>query len=62
MSARDPRGVNEIIDVLYVLLDQLAKRLDPNDAVAIFNEHGFKASSGDELRRLLNGLRPHLTN
>lgn len=62
MNGPELPTIDEIIDELLVLLDELAKRLDPDDAVAVLKEHGFKVSSVDELRWLLNGLRPRLRN
>jgi hypothetical protein len=59
---KDRRDVNEIIDVMHVLLDELARRLDPDLATAVLREHGFKVSSVEELRWLINGVRPQMSN
>jgi hypothetical protein len=62
MNGPELPTLDEIIDELLVLLDELAKRLEPDDAVAVLKEHGFNVSSVDELRWLLNALRPQLRN
>jgi hypothetical protein len=50
-------STNDIIDVLLALLDELAKRLDPDMATAVLREHGCNVSSVDELRQWLDALR-----
>ena len=39
------------------LLDELARRLDPDMAAAVLREHGFSVASVDELQRRLDGFR-----
>ncbi len=49
-------STNDIIDLLHGLLDELAKRLDPDMATAVLREHGFNVASVDELRQRLDGF------
>ena len=57
MSGTEGRTTDEIIDELLALLDELARRLDPDMATAVLREHGFEVSSVDELRQRLDALR-----
>jgi hypothetical protein len=50
-------STNDIIDLLLALLDEPARRLDPDMATAVLREHGFEVSSVDELRQRLDALR-----
>jgi hypothetical protein len=57
MSGTEIPTTDEIIDELLALLDELARRLDPDMATAVLREHGFNVSSVDELRWWLVALR-----
>jgi hypothetical protein len=57
MSGAGTAMTDEIIGAMLALLNELAKRLDPDKAAAVLREHGFKVSSVDELRRRLDALR-----
>ena len=57
MSGTEGRTTDEIIDELLALLDELARRLDPDIATAVLRAHGFNVSSMDELRQRLDGFR-----
>jgi hypothetical protein len=57
MSGTGIRTTDDIIDVLLALLDELAKRLDPDIATAVLREHGFEVSSVDELCQRRNEHR-----
>jgi hypothetical protein len=48
---------NDIIGAMLALLDELARRLDPDMATAVLREHGFNVASVDELQRRLGGFR-----
>ena len=50
-------STNDIVDALLALLDELARRLDPDMATAVLREHWFEVSSVDELRQRLDALR-----
>jgi hypothetical protein len=38
-------STNDIVDALLALLDELARRLDPDMATAVLREHGFNVSA-----------------
>ena len=48
---------NDIVDAMLALLDELAKRLDPDMATAVLREDGFNIASVDELQRRIDGFR-----
>jgi len=46
-----------VIAAMLALLDELAKRLEPEVVTAVLREHGFNVASVDELQRRLDGFR-----
>jgi hypothetical protein len=61
-AERRPRR-RELIDALLKLLDELVKRLGPDEAMSLLTDvlDDFKVSSMDELRGRLDGLRGRLS-
>jgi hypothetical protein len=57
VSAGCFKTTDEIIVEVLALLDELARRLGPDDTAAVLREHGFNVSTVDELRWLLDALR-----
>ena len=57
MSGGEIPTTDGIIAAMLALLDELAKRLDPDMTTAVLREHGFNVASVDELQRRLDGFR-----
>jgi hypothetical protein len=57
MSGDEIPTTDELVGGALALLDELARRLDPDMAAAVLREHGFSVASVDELQRRLDGFR-----